>query len=118
MNIEMTRSTCRHYIFETADGYAAIGWTAEGVASFRLPAPTSIAAERTLLRRFPASVVAEPPSDVRDVVDASRRYFEGERIDFSAVIVDLGEQEPFFARVYEFVRSLKWGSSTTYGAVA
>ncbi|MBS0478359.1 MAG: MGMT family protein, partial [Proteobacteria bacterium] len=34
------------------------------------------------------------------------------------VPIDLGEQSPFFARVYDAVRALGWGESTTYGAVA
>ncbi len=32
--------------------------------------------------------------------------------------IDLGEPSPFFARVYEQVRKLGWGGTTTYGAVA
>src|SRR3569623_1758366 len=31
---------------------------------------------------------------------------------------DLGEQSAFFSRVYDAVRGLGWGESTTYGAVA
>ena len=39
-------------------------------------------------------------------------------VDFTAVRLDLGVQEPFFARVYDAVRRLGWGETTTYGAVA
>jgi methylated-DNA-[protein]-cysteine S-methyltransferase len=108
----------RHHIFATTAGFAGIGWGQGGVASFRLPAPTREEAERALLRRLPRSTSAEPPADIFGVIDASRRYFAGERIDFSGVVVDLGDQTPFFARVYEFVRRLKWAETTTYGEVA
>lgn len=114
----MTHAQYHHHVFETPDGYAAIGWSSLGIACFRLPAPNPHEAERALLRRLPASVRTEASGSVCKVVDASIRYFRGERIDFSSVIVDLGRQEPFALRIYEFVRRLGWGETTTYGMVA
>jgi methylated-DNA-[protein]-cysteine S-methyltransferase len=113
----MHRQT-RHSVFETAAGFAAIGWGSSGVVSFQLPALTREAAERALLRRLPASTPVEPPSDVCDVIEAARRYFDGAKVDFSSVPVDLGEQEPFFLRIYGVVRHLGWGETTTYGDIA
>jgi methylated-DNA-[protein]-cysteine S-methyltransferase len=52
------------------------------------------------------------------LISAIRRYFEGERIDFSHVSVDLGFQEPFFSQIYAEIRKLGWGETTTYGTVA
>lgn len=108
----------RYHVFETAHGFAAIGWSGRGVVAFRLPASSAADAERALLRRLPDAVRTDPPSDVGAVIAAAQRYFTGERIDFDAVPIDLGEQSPFFARVYSAVRTLGWGESTTYGAVA
>ena len=31
---------------------------------------------------------------------------------------DLGEQEPFLARIYAAARQLRWGETTTYGGLA
>jgi len=108
-----------HYrLFETRAGFAAIGWNDTGISSLRLPAPTALETERAMARRMPGASPGEPPADVQAVIDAAIRYFAGERIDFSDVTVDLGEQEPFFARVYDHVRTLGWGETTTYGAVA
>lgn len=107
-----------HHVFETAAGFAAIGWNESGICSFRLPAASLAAAERTLLKRFPASTRAEPPAEIAAVVTLACRYFAGEQVDFSTAPIDLGEQEPFFARVYAHVRELGWGETTTYGAVA
>ncbi|HWV61536.1 MAG TPA: methylated-DNA--[protein]-cysteine S-methyltransferase, partial [Sphingopyxis sp.] len=59
-----------------------------------------------------------PPAGIAAVIDAATRYFAGERIEFFTVAVDPGDQPPFFARVYEHVRTLGWGETTTYGAVA
>ena len=109
----------RHYqLFDTASGTAAIVWSEGGIVGFRLPASSADATERALLRRFPGAARAEPPSEVAETIAAARRYFAGEEADFSGVRVDLGTQDPFFAQVYERVRQLGWGQTTTYGAVA
>jgi methylated-DNA-[protein]-cysteine S-methyltransferase len=108
-----------HYqLFGTAAGIAAIGWKSTGIMSFRLPAPTVAEAERAILRRLPGAVRSEPPAETAAVIDAAIRYFDGERIEFFDVPIDLGEQTPFFAQVYALVRKLGWGETTTYGAVA
>ncbi|MGN6691223.1 MAG: methylated-DNA--[protein]-cysteine S-methyltransferase [Sphingopyxis sp.] len=108
-----------HYrLFETAAGVAGIGWVRTGVACLRLPSPSAAETERSLLRRMPGAMRIAPPAEVEAVIDAAVRYFAGERIDFSGVPVDLGEQTPFFSRVYDRVRQLGWGETTTYGAIA
>jgi len=104
-----------HHVFETAAGFAAIGWSADHIVRFRLPAPTRAETEVAIGR---GSVAAEPSPVVRAVIDRACRYFAGERVDFSDIGVDLGRQEPFFADVYALVRRLGWGETTTYGAVA
>ncbi|NIJ38260.1 methylated-DNA-[protein]-cysteine S-methyltransferase [Sphingopyxis panaciterrae] len=107
-----------YHLFETAAGTVAIGWNAAGISSLRLPAASANEAERALLRRFPDAVRSAPSPPVAAVVDAVVRYFAGEQVDFSAVPVDMGAQDPFFERVYAFVRALGWGETATYGAVA
>ncbi len=114
----MSRSIHHYRVFETAHGYAAIAWHAAGITGLRLPARSPDAAERSLLRRLPDAVRAEPPADVAEIIAATKCYFAGEKSDFSAVPIDLGEQEPLFTRIYAAVRQLGWGETTTYGAVA
>jgi methylated-DNA-[protein]-cysteine S-methyltransferase len=107
-----------HLVFETSAGFAAIGWASSGICCFRLPAAAARQAESALLRRFPDSSRAMPPADVAGIITAAQRYFAGERVDFSSAVIDLGEQSPFFERIYAFVQGLGWGETTTYGAVA
>lgn len=107
-----------YQLFETVAGVAAIGWTEAGVTALRLPAPAASETARSILRRLPAAVRAMPPAQIAAVIDAAIRYFDGERIEFFEVPVDPGQQPPFFAQVYAFVRTLGWGETTTYGAVA
>lgn len=108
----------QYQLFETAAGIAAIGWTGAGVTALRLPAPAAPETERSILRRLPGAIRAEPPAEIAAVIDAAIRYFAGKRTEFRTVKVDLGDQPPFFVRVYDHVRTLGWGETTTYGAVA
>lgn len=108
----------RYELFQTAAGVAAIGWNDAGITAFRLPAPTIAETERALLRRLPGAICAEPPEDIAAIIDGAVRYFAGERVDFFEVSVELGAQSAFFARVYDRVRQLGWGETTTYGAIA
>lgn len=105
-------------VFETAAGFAAVGWNAKGISSFRLPAGSAREAEQALLRRLPDAEAVPPPEPAQAVIDDALRYFAGERVDFAHVPVDLGPQQPFFERVYAAVRGLGWGETATYGAIA
>lgn len=105
-------------VFETAAGFCSIAWNGVGIASFRLPTTSADAAGRLLLRRLPKATPAAPPPQVAEAVEAAQRYFTGQQMDFSRYALDLGAQEPFFGRVYDRVRRLRWGETTTYGAVA
>lgn len=110
--------TAQYHVFETAMGFCAIAWNDDGIVCFRLPVRGPEDATRAVLRRLRDATPGDPPPDVAEAVVAARSYFEGQRTDFSGYALDLGPQEPFFARVYDFVRHLKWGETTTYGAVA
>ena len=104
--------------FETKNGFAAIAWSAKGVSRLRLPADTQARAESSILRRFPRARRTVPPAHIVRLISDINRYFEGERVDFSTVPLDLSPQEPFFAKVYTEVRKLGWGETTTYGSLA
>ena len=114
----MTRPVPSYRLFETAHGVAAIAWHTGGIVSFRLPASAPEATERAVLRQLPNAIADEPSPAIAATIAAARRYFDGEKVDFSGVAVDLGAQQPFFTQVYETVRRLGWGQTTTYGAVA
>ena len=108
----------KYHLFQTAHGIAGIAWNGRGITAFRLPAETADETRRSIRRRVPKAVEAVPSEAIVSVIQAARRYFEGERIDFSNVPTDLGPQEPLFARIYDHVRRLGWGETTSYGAVA
>ena len=108
----------RHFVFATASGFCGIAWNDAGITRFQLPAKSADAAERMLLRRAPGARPGVPPAAVSEAVAAAKRYFEGEETDFSQLQLDLDGQDDFCQRVYAAARRLKWGQTTTYGALA
>jgi methylated-DNA-[protein]-cysteine S-methyltransferase len=108
----------QHRVFETAMGFCGIAWSGAGITCFRLPVQSAEAAERLIWRRIPAARPGEPSAQVQDVIALAKRYFGGERTDFTSYEIDLGEQETFYRDVYALVRDIPWGGTTTYGAVA
>jgi methylated-DNA-[protein]-cysteine S-methyltransferase len=111
--------TAQHYhVFETAMGFCAIAWSDAGVARFQLPTKSAEAAERLIRRHAPSAEPGAPAEDVAAVVESARRYFAGEEMDFSSVHVDLAGQDAFFAQIYDALRRVGWGRTTTYGALA
>jgi methylated-DNA-[protein]-cysteine S-methyltransferase len=46
------------------------------------------------------------------------RYFDGERIDFAGVALDLVGIGPFQRAIYDAARALAWGQTATYGDLA
>ena len=107
-----------HLIFETAGGFCGIAWNSAGITRFQLPTKRDTVAERMLLRQVSGAKPGAPTPEVAEAVAAVRRYFEGKETDFSMFKLDLGEQDPFFERVYAAARRVGWGRTTTYGALA
>jgi methylated-DNA-[protein]-cysteine S-methyltransferase len=108
----------RYFVFETAGGFCGIAWNDVGITRFQLPTGSAEATGRLLRRRAPGAEPGAPPPDVAEAIAAVKRYFAGEETDFSALKLDLGEQDPFFARIYAAARRVGWGHTTTYGALA
>jgi methylated-DNA-[protein]-cysteine S-methyltransferase len=114
----MSRTTLRYCVFETAAGFCAIAWSDAGIARFHLPTSTAEATERSLLRRLANAQSAAPPAEVNAVIEAAKRYFAGEQVDFSSVSLDLGVQDELFRKIYAATRRLGYGQTTTYGSLA
>lgn len=107
-----------YHVFQTAAGYCGIAWNDVGITRFQLPANTAEATERNVLRRVHGAVPGLPTPAINDVIAAVRRYFDGETIDFSSVALDLEGQDDFFRQIYQALRRVGWGHTTTYGSLA
>jgi methylated-DNA-[protein]-cysteine S-methyltransferase len=108
----------QYQVFETAGGFCGIAWNEAGITRFQLPAPSAEATGSNLLRRLPRSLPGTPSTPVAEAIAASKRYFLGEKIDFSSFVLDLHEQAGFFQLIYAAARRVAWGQTTTYGTLA
>jgi methylated-DNA-[protein]-cysteine S-methyltransferase len=107
-----------YVVFSAQGGYGAIAWTEAGVVQLQLPMSDATEAERQLTKRSPCSQPGSPTPQIASLVASIQRYFEGERIDFSSVRVDLRNHEDFFVRLYLKLQQIPWGQTTTYGELA
>jgi methylated-DNA-[protein]-cysteine S-methyltransferase len=108
-----------HYIvFETVAGHCGIAWNDVGITRLQLPGRNAEAAERRLLRRLPGAELDTPTAEVAEAVTAIKHYFQGEKVDFSDVRLDLDGQVEFFKQIYAATRRIGWGHTTTYGTLA
>ena len=105
-------------VFATSRGFCGIVWSNAGITAFRLPVSAPEAAARLLRRRVPDAEPGAPPEEVAEAIAAAQAYFAGEEVDFSRFRLDLGSQSDLFDRIYGAVRRLRWGETTTYGALA
>jgi methylated-DNA-[protein]-cysteine S-methyltransferase len=102
-----------YHVFETALGFAAIAWNAAGVTRFNLPGPKD-----TATSRLGGATPAEPPPHIAAIIGQARRYFAGERLDFSAIALDLSSVDPSRRAIYEALRKVGFAETVTYGELA
>jgi methylated-DNA-[protein]-cysteine S-methyltransferase len=114
----MSPTMQRYHVFDTAMGFCAIAWSDAGVTRFQLPVKSAEAAERLMRRRALGSEPGAPPEDIAAVVEAAKRYFQGEEVEFSQVRLDLAGVDAFFVEIYAVLRRVGWGRTTTYGLLA
>jgi methylated-DNA-[protein]-cysteine S-methyltransferase len=107
----------RYTLFDTTIGVCALAWNAQGLTHAQLPEASRAATEARVRRRC-GGTAAEPPPAIAALITDLRRYFAGEAVDFSAVAVDLSHLGDFQQRLYQSLRSVAWGHTTTYGELA
>jgi methylated-DNA-[protein]-cysteine S-methyltransferase len=95
-----------------------MAWSDLGVTRFVLPTASAAAAERRLKRRTPDAELGTPPPPIAEALPRAQRYFAGEPTDFAQIPLDLRDQDPFFVQIYDALRRIGWGRTTTYGALA
>jgi methylated-DNA-[protein]-cysteine S-methyltransferase len=114
----MSEGVHHYQVFDSAMGFCAIAWSDAGVARVLLPTKSAADADRLMRRRAFGAEPGAPPKEIAAVVDAAKRYFAGDEMDFSQVRLDLAGQGAFFAQIYHALRKVGWGRTTTYGALA
>lgn len=107
-------------LFDTAVGRCAIAWGERGIFGVQLP-EASDAGTRRRLRAPPGALDAEPPTAVRNAIDAVIALLRGDRVEpdpLREVQLDMDGVPLFNQRVYEVTRAIAPGATLTYGEVA
>jgi methylated-DNA-[protein]-cysteine S-methyltransferase len=107
-----------HTLFPTAIGAVGVAWSERGLVALALPERDEAATEKRLIAKSRSAGKAVPPSAIADAIALIRKYCAGERVDFSTVPLDLSSVDPDRRRIYETMRALDFGETTTYGALA
>jgi methylated-DNA-[protein]-cysteine S-methyltransferase len=111
-------STRGFALFETAIGHCGIAWSERGIIGVQLPEPSESATRSRVSRRFPAAVETVPPADVARTIEDIVALVAGEPRDLCHVKIDAGAVSDFQRRVYDVARTIKAGSTLSYGEIA
>ena len=110
---------CAYALVDTALGACGIAWSAAGrLVRLQLPERNRAATEARLTSGFLESVAASPPPHVDQSIHDLVRYAWGEKVDFSNVLLDLDGVPPFHREVFDAARTIGWGETVSYGALA
>jgi len=101
-------------MLDTALGPMAIGWTDAGISRVLLPGDTP---DEMRVRLEKAGAV-EDAGGQPEVAGRILAYAEGTNDSFADVALDLSRVPEVNRRIYEHIRGLAWGETTTYGAIA
>jgi methylated-DNA-[protein]-cysteine S-methyltransferase len=116
--MENKRTTTHHHLFDTALGPCGVAWNARGLVGVQLPEASRAATEKRLAARTGSAGAVAPPPWVEALAADIARYLAGERVEFGAIAVDLSGLDAFRRRLYETLRALPFGRTTTYGELA
>jgi methylated-DNA-[protein]-cysteine S-methyltransferase len=104
----------RFRVFDTAIGWFALGWTDGGISRVILPG-----AEPSWLReKLAGNGGVEDDAGQGGVVARIIAYADGAEDAFQDLTLDLSAVPDLQRRIYEHIRDLNWGETTTYGAIA
>ena len=105
-------------LFHTAIGSCAIAWSDRGVTSVWLPEQTDLETRARVARRFPKAIESAPPPLVAHAIDGIVALLDGESRDLTDIPLDFEEIPEFHRRVYDVTRTIKPGTTLSYGEVA
>jgi methylated-DNA-[protein]-cysteine S-methyltransferase len=106
-------------LFPTAIGSCAIAWSARGVTSVWLPEQTDQLTRARVARRFPRGLESSPPPFIAHAIEGIVALLEGETRDLTDIPLDFDDAVPeFHRRVYDVTRTIKPGTTLSYGEIA
>ena len=104
-------------LFDTKLGACAIAWSDTGITAFQLPEATDeLTVER--IAKKTQTTEAKPPAWVKKAIKAVQKHLEGKPQSFADVPLDLRDSPEFHAAVYQALRTVPPGKTTSYGELA
>jgi methylated-DNA-[protein]-cysteine S-methyltransferase len=84
-----------------------------------LPEQADLQTRARVTRRFPHSIESSPPPFVAHAIDGIVALLKGEARDLTDIALDFDDTVPeFHRRVYDVTRTIKPGTTLSYGEVA
>jgi methylated-DNA-[protein]-cysteine S-methyltransferase len=114
----MADTATRHHLFDTALGVCGVAWNARGIAGVQLPEKDRAKTARRLAAKSGSTGAAAPPPVVAAVVADIQKYLAGDKISFSKIPVDLDGIDELRRKIYQALRDIGFGCTTTYGELA
>ncbi len=106
-----------YYIFEIKKGWIALAGRDGKLMRSTLPQPTREEAMECIEAGLNAGSI-ENPNAFGDIPDKFTRYFNGEKVDFSDIEVDLGRPGEFLEAAQRAAMTIPYGTLVTYKELA
>jgi methylated-DNA-[protein]-cysteine S-methyltransferase len=107
-----------YQLFQTAFGTCGLAWTEIGLSRVQLPEQSETALELRLQQYGATRSNAEPPVIALKCMSLLHQYFDSAPIDFHSLVLDMQNVTDFNGRIYAALRTVAYGKTTTYGALA
>lgn len=113
-------STVVHHghVFDTALGPMGIAWSEDGLTRIQLPDRDADSTARRLTQRPGAKLHDQAPPEIAAAVTELTAYASGTRTAFASIRLSFAAVPEFNARIYQALREIPWGETTTYGTLA
>lgn len=105
--------------FPTAIGVCGLAWGPGGITGVELPHESAEDVVSALGIHSPGVAEADPPEEVRSVIERIQALLAGSsRDDLADVMLDFSGLSETLRRIYDVTRSISPGRTMTYGQIA
>ncbi len=104
------------YIFKAKDGYIGFVYSRKGLKKVYFDVSSNTNIHGKIRRNYPQA--QNDPVGWLQLRENFEKYFQGMRVDFSLVKLDLTDQTDFKYKVYTAAQKIKYGETVSYEGLA